>query len=434
MRKFIKEQILEIFKTLYEAHSSVRTYIEKKETDNAVSVLGECQNTAVQIGDIIDGSEGEGSPVIHLLEEYCETVYQVSVGVSENITGIKAKKMLDKSLLKAENSVKNDIKVRLEIVFMPYKASMWDSLEGEWKEKSKDPNCSTYIVPIPYYDRNPDLSFGAFHYEGNSFPEEIPIIHYNDYDLESRRPDEIYIHNPYDDTNYVTSVEPRFYSRELKKYTNRLVYIPYFVLTEGAPTEQFSTVPACVYADTVILQSEKIRTEYIRNYSQAFGNSYGDPEKKFIVKNSSKIEKSANDSKSDYTLPEKWTNLIGKKKTILYNTSLSTMLQNSDKYLIKLKWVLNYFQDHNEVVLWWRPHPLMRATINSMRHDLLTEYDSIVNDYIAAGYGIFDDTADLHRAIAYSDGYYGDWSSLVEMYKATKKPIMIQNIEITDYI
>ena len=165
-----------------------------------------------------------------------------------------------------------------------------------------------------------------------------------------------------------------------------------------------------------------------------FGNTYGDPEKKFIVKKSSKIDKSANDSKSDYTLPEKWADLIGKRKTILYNTSLSAMLQNSDKYLIKLKWVLNYFKAHNEVVLWWRPHPLMRATINSMRHDLLTEYDSIVNDYIAAGYGIFDDTADLHRAIAYSDGYYGDWSSLVEMYKATKKPIMIQNIEITDYI
>lgn len=434
MRKFVKKQILDILKTLYDAHDSVRVFIDLHESENAIAVLGECQNAAIQIGDIIDNSEGEGLPVIHLLEEYCETVYQVSIGISEDITGTQAQIMLDEVLSKAETSIKSDIKVRLEIVFLPYKASMWDSLEGAWDEENKNPECDVYVVPIAYYDRNPDHSFGTFHYEGALYPDYVPIVHYDKYDLEARRPDAIYIHNPYDEENYVTSVEPKYYSKELKKYTERLIYIPYFVLSEGSSTEQFSTVPACIYADTVILQSEQIRNDYIRNYSKVFGNTYGDPEKKFIVKKSSKIDKSANDSKSDYTLPEKWADLIGKRKTILYNTSLSAMLQNSDKYLIKLKWVLNYFKAHNEVVLWWRPHPLMRATINSMRHDLLTEYDSIVNDYIAAGYGIFDDTADLHRAIAYSDGYYGDWSSLVEMYKATKKPIMIQNIEITDYI
>ena len=43
---------------------------------------------------------------------------------------------------------------------------------------------------------------------------------------------------------------------------------------------------------------------------------------------------------------------------------------------------------------------------------------------------IFDDTADMNRAIAISDAYYGDPSSLVELYKKTGKPIMIENIEI----
>ena len=34
------------------------------------------------------------------------------------------------------------------------------------------------------------------------------------------------------------------------------------------------------------------------------------------------------------------------------------------------------------------------------------------------------------RAIAFSDAYYGDQSSVVELYKKTGKPIMIQNVDI----
>lgn len=432
MRKSVKTSILEIIGTLYDAHDSVRSLIERNKYDLALSLLGDCQNTAVKIGGAIENSEGEGFCTVHLLEEYCEVLYQVSTGFNGDLTGVKAKKMLDKSLLKAEKSVKNDIKIRREIVFMPYKASMWDSLEGAWKEESENSECDVYVVPMPYYDRNPDHSFGKYHYEGREFPKDVPVVYYEEYNLEARNPDKIYIHNPYDATNHATSVDPRFYSNELKKHTDCLIYIPYFVLNDAASTEGFSTAPACIYADKIIVQSEKIRQDYIKRYSEAYGSKYGDPEKKFVVGKSFKIEKARTDSKDQYDLPEKWKALIGDRKVILYNTSLSTMLQDSEQYLKKLRWVLDYFKKHTDVALWWRPHPLMRATINSMRQWLLVEYDKIVLEYISADYGIFDDTADLHRAIAYSDAYYGDWSSVVEMYKATGRPIMIQSIFVLD--
>ena len=152
MRKFIKAQLTDIFNSLYEAHDSVKILIDKSDTDSVITLLGDCQNAAVEIGNSVEESEGENCPTIHLLEEYCETVYQVSVGLNDNITGIKAKKALDKSLVSAENSVKNDIKVRPEVVFMPYKASMWDSLESVWKSADEDPDCDAYVVPIPYAD------------------------------------------------------------------------------------------------------------------------------------------------------------------------------------------------------------------------------------------------------------------------------------------
>ena len=42
---------------------------------------------------------------------------------------------------------------------------------------------------------------------------------------------------------------------------------------------------------------------------------------------------------------------------------------------------------------------------------------------------IYDDSADLDRAIVVSDAYYGDASSIVQLFQKTRKPIMIQNIE-----
>ena len=45
-------------------------------------------------------------------------------------------------------------------------------------------------------------------------------------------------------------------------------------------------------------------------------------------------------------------------------------------------------------------------------------------------WGILDETADPDLAMALSDAYYGDMSSLTTVYKATGKPVLIQNIFI----
>lgn len=72
----------------------------------------------------------------------------------------------------------------------------------------------------------------------------------------------------------------------------------------------------------------------------------------------------------------------------------------------------------------------MKATVDAMAPELSREYVSVVSEYRKENFGIYDDTADLHRAIAYSDAYYGDGGSLLAMYRVTGKPVMLQNINI----
>ena len=71
-------------------------------------------------------------------------------------------------------------------------------------------------------------------------------------------------------------------------------------------------------------------------------------------------------------------------------------------------------------------------SVSSMRPQLWAEYDKLLRQYKEEGWGIYDDSADLDRAIEISDAYYGDGSSVVQLYKNTGKPVMMQNVEIVE--
>ncbi len=315
MRKAQKQQSEELINQMEEAHSQIKLYIEQNNIPLALELLKDCQTGGVTLGTLIENTEGEGHPTVLLLEEYCELIYQIHQNLEQGINGIninKIYKMLRQKLIKVENSVKNDIPIKKEAVFLPYKASMWDSLESVWKAADHDPDCDAYVVPIPYFDKNPDGSFREMHYEGNQYPNYVPITKYEDYDFETRRPDMIYIHNPYDSSNLVTSVHPFFFSENLKKFTDKLVYIPYFVLDEIRPDEKerinrikhFCTVPGVYNADKVIVQSEDMKQIYIKVLLDA-ANDYSDAARKYLEEKilgigSPKIDKVVNTRKEDY--------------------------------------------------------------------------------------------------------------------------------------
>ena len=450
MRKAQKQLLLNLIQTLFEAHGMIAQYINGKHIENARALVAECQNSAIRMGESIEESEGEGCVTVSLFEKYCETLFRVYRGISPASNGKILLKTLNKSLIQVKKSIKDDLKVRLEFVFLPYKASMWDSLESVWQAADSDPDCDAYVVPIPYYDRNPDYSFGAFHYEGAMYPAYVPVVHYNDYDLEKRRPDAVFICNPYDEGNLVTSVEPKFYAKELKKYTDTLVYIPYFVIS-GELTPHFATLSAVLHADFTIAESAEVRQQYLDVWAGMVKEKRADLaylkllQKKILPLGSPKFD-AVRIHRTDQTMPDAWKRLIllpdgTRKKVIFYNTSIHTLLLESidrenkisEKYLDKLESVLRFFKERSDVVLLWRPHPLLESTIASMRPQLLQRYKQLVQDYKKAGYGIFDDSGDLHRAIAVADAYYGDSSSVMGLWKETGKPLLISQVDITSY-
>ena len=159
-------------------------------------------------------------------------------------------------------------------------------------------------------------------------------------------------------------------------------------------------------------------------------------EKKIDGSGSPKVDKVLNTKKEELEIPEEWLRIMrtttgNQKKIILYNTSVSALLTHGAKAIEKMQRVFQLFQNYSDhVALLWRPHPLIRATIESMRPQLWNSYRTICEKYLEDGWGIYDDTADLDRAIVLSDGYYGDPSSLVTLCRSIGMPVMIQNMDL----
>lgn len=449
LNKTDKKKAEGFLKTAGDIHNVIKKTADAGNREEALAFLGQCQELAIQTGELIERSEGEGFVTVTLIESYCELVYKIyeEIRWAQSVNGSRIYNLLAAKLIQIGKSIRNDIPVRREAVFLPYKASMWDSLESVWRAAEEDPDCDAFVIPIPYFDKNPDGSLGEMHYEGDQYPDDVPVTHYEDYDFEGRHPDMVFIHNPYDKYNYVTTVHPFFYSGNLKKYTDKLIYIPYFVLEEIDPDDKeavesmkhFCMVPGVIYADQVIVQSENMRrvyidvmTEYMKNSS--VGRSYW--EKKILGLGSPKIDRILKAKGEEQKIPEPWMHILQKpdgslKKVILYNTGVSVPLEHGEKALEKMKDVFQVFKkNQEEAVLWWRPHPLIRTTISSMKPELCDAYDRLVEWYKAEGWGVYDDTSDVDRAIAVSDAYYGDWSSLVTLCRSVGMPVMIQDVNV----
>lgn len=449
MERCKKSDVLGLLTTMIKANDFVIKAIPAAP-EELTDVFVQCQEAALQIGSYVETFGEQYRSIVTLLEEYCENVYQMSIVTWNENMCRKWSKKIRKQLTELTNLLQQELpEDRKEVVFLPYKASMWDSLESVWKAADEDANTDAYVIPIPYFDKNPDGSFREEHYEGDLYPEYVPITRYDEYDFENRRPDIIFIHNAYDDSNYVTSVHPFFYSGNLKRFTDKLIYIPYFVLGEIDPENEeaverikhFCITKGVLNADRVIVQSENMKKIYVNVLTEFMNKHTGEDtrkywEEKILGLGSPKMDKVASTKKEDVEVPQEWLKVIEKpdgswKKIILYNTSVQALLEHNEKMNAKIRDVLQVFKENQEeIALLWRPHPLIEATIRSVRPGLWEEYEKIVNRYKDEGWGIYDDTAELERAIAISDGYYGDGSSVVQLCQKKKIPVMLQNVEI----
>lgn len=415
MRKKKKEQLISLLQSYKEAHKELKSMIlEKKEGIDSLMAL--CQEGMDKIeADCIKElrEEKEQGLLSHCIAAYQKAIFLSHEGKTE-MESLQELKKAD-SILEELIRFIASIPLHVLILFLPYKASMWDSMESVYLAAKRDCFCESLVMPISYFERTEDGGFGIERNERGQFQKDISLVG-EEYPLEEERPDIIYFHNPYDDCNTVTSVHPRYYSSNLKKYTENLIFIPYqanFRMTILKPLP----LPAYKNADYIVVQNEEHRKSFLQECQE-----------KCVVLGSPKYDKLLSLMTQKPEMPEEWKKIAKGRELCYLNSSLAGMLKDTELFLRKTEEAFDAFRENPRYCLLWRPHPLLENTFLTMRKDYQNRFLDLKKKYWEEEIGIYDDSGEPERAVILSTLYIGDdVSSMVSLFSVAEKPLFIQN-------
>lgn len=412
-----RERVLELLDTIDEA---VKYCMDNVKNEDLMKHIGECVMALEYITKFL--KEKAPKYDVTYIEKSITTLCKLENNEEKEYLNILGNVKNDLEIIR--NSIMKNIEVRWKALFLPYKAAMWTSLESIWKSARSDPNCDATVVCVPYFDiSNPENI--NIKYEAMDFPKDVPITSFNSYKIEEQEPEMIFIHNPYDEHNNLTRVPEEYYSFNLKKYTKCLVYSPYFTMSrykKGVADFQYA-MPGIYNMDKIVAQSKRVKDIFM---------TYNHPESRILEAGSPKVEAVINKMKKDMEIPKEWKDKLKDKKVFLLNTHLSyfpTSSRNTDKngdYAVKYhKQILNAILNRKDCALIWRPHPLLKSMIESRFRECCDFVNYMEEAIEQSSNGVIDRTGDYSIAFRCSDALISTYSSLINEYMVTGKPVMI---------
>lgn len=484
-----KKQVVNFINMTKEAHDAIVLMVSQGKADVACDLLCACQESAINIGNLIEAAYGEGFSAVSILEEYCESVYQLYQALLNGEFGASDAAGIATFLLDIYQRMNDILEKQVinvkEIVFIPYRSDYWPGMEELWKIACQTDDWHVSVVPVPYYKKTARSELADMYYEGEDLPSYVDIIDYKTYDFEKRHPDIIVTQNSFDECNYVMSLGKEHYSRILRKYTDKLVCISPFVIDEIEDEESkawktldyFCAVPGVVRADKVIVQSENMKKTYIKRLTQMAGEEtldiwedkicskglktwnsllgikdnneaddidgaaketviFGDD--KEIAEKEKDISACEIEEKRDLikSLPKDWQDKIVKpgddfKKIILYNVSVSSFAQYGEKIIKKIESSLEALKNaSDDIAVVWYVNPQLNKTLKRINLTLRDKFGRITEKYKSENWGIYADMADYDLLLKICDAFYGDAGNIPHVLRNGKKPVMIQNIDI----
>ena len=413
--------------------------------EDIITYLSELQNNIVSFGTLTESIKGEDCNTVKLLEQYLEVIYKVAKYVQKFDEGISYEASAESKYAECDEEVKDtfasiseaidsEIVNRRSVLFLPVKAKHFSSMRMAYEMETATPDTDVYVMPLPYYYKEYDGSFkDEMHIDTEEFIKaNIPVTDYSRFDLSLLCPEKIYINSAYDEYNMAVSVDTRFYARNVKKYTEKLIYIPYFKLMEfdraNYPCwynmQYYCTVPGVVMADKVYVQSGNARKAYIDKLNEWVGDEqYTDIwEQKIDVYNES-CEKHSEDELRD----------AGSKKTIVWFVSAGSLAEFGDRYIEKAYRNLDVFalsKDKLKVLL--NSEPFLDEMIKNYSDELYKKWTGFIDEFNRSGIGevvsqVEEKSVDV---LLKATAYYGDPSYICKDFILMKKPVMLQNVEV----
>ena len=317
-----------------------------------------------------------------------------------------------------------------DVVFLPFSPKYWKYMEKLYRY-CRDKGFATHVVPIPYNYKAWDGSAAEEVFDPAAYPEDIMIEDHTGIDLAAMHPKKIVIQCPFDEWNETLTVSAKYYSVNLKKYTDELIYIPFFVTDDFTKEQErefinmdgYVTVPGVINADRVILPTEMLKKTYTDKITGFIGADDGEVLDALDRKLAGRPDLVFSD--------ENHTGSFTGKKTLVYFTTISFLAENGKRATEKIKEVLDTFEENADRITVKWVSQCIKGNEGCLEKSVANDYREAVKRFEKAGLGEY--TEDVSRAenAQYAktcDAYYGDPSAMALAFYYEHKPIMIQKV------
>ncbi len=167
------------------------------------------------------------------------------------------------------NIITND---KEKILFLPCQAKHWDEMSDIYGREVTREDAEVYIVALPYFKKNYKGDKVEIRYEGEEFPYELPIIHYDYFDLDAEHPDKIYFQVPWDQYHEIIEVPDYYFSAHLKECCDELIYVPFNQVKPFSEDDERTAKMlhfSCRYPGLIMADKIEVSEDRKRNYLKA---------------------------------------------------------------------------------------------------------------------------------------------------------------------
>lgn len=405
-----KKQVIDLLKTVESAISYAKNNINQSEL-----LIGDSLQALISILNFLNENQ----------EDYDTQSIEELINKLKNFSSISfsnRKKELNLYSSQIKNILKSieELDIKLKAVFLPYKASMWTSLESIWKAADKDPDCEATVMPIPYHDIDSNGIKVNICYEGEKYPEYVPVKKFWEYNIKKENPDMIFIHNPFDDRNKLTRVPDEYYSRNLKNEYNKLVYVPYHATFIYNDAKDKPLIDAYMdtfnYMDKIIVENNDVKEKY----EEREGNIG-----KILPLGSPKLDAIYEVRECGIKEKNKFKGIAANKKIFLLITTLSYYSRIRREAFEVIMRVYEEVTKNKDCILIWRPHPLEENWIKNHIESIYPLYKDIRTLFENSENVIIDLKESYLDTLYSADGIICCSTSLISEAMAMAKPLYL---------
>ena len=320
------------------------------------------------------------------------------------------------------NKARNDVKY-MEKLYHRYK---------------NDDDYSVHVVPIPYYYRGWDGAPTDEVFDTGAYPGEAKIEDYRSFNLAEMHPAKIVVQNPFDEWNKVMTIPSKYYSSNIRQYTDELVYVPFFVTAdftkedgrEYVNMDHYVCMPGVINADRIVLPSEVLKKTYIEKIME-FAHT-DDVAVKEVLNNRIVVCPEIIYCEDDADITGGVIERVNGKKTILFYTTISFLAENGNKAIEKINRTLDLFSENaGKIRVLWVTQGIREyigLLEKKVADDFLRAKEKFEN--LQIGEYIEDVKRCDNKKYAAADAYYGDPSSIALQFFYNHKPVMIENANV----